>query len=141
VIIQTLNPGHYALASAQKHDYLGFFESEIALRRELGYPPFARLALIRLSGKAEARVSEAAEAVAQEGRKLLEGFPAEEMEILGPAPSPTARLRERYRYQIMLRSVTAKERHRTLKAWLPAARKIIPKEVAFSVDVDPYHLL
>ncbi|MEK7827886.1 MAG: primosomal protein N', partial [Thermodesulfobacteriota bacterium] len=43
VVIQTFNPNHYAIRRAQEHDYVGFYEDELPLRRELGYPPFSRL--------------------------------------------------------------------------------------------------
>jgi primosomal protein N' (replication factor Y) len=140
VYIQTRNPGHYSMVAARDHDYELFFQKEIAIRQELGYPPFARLALIRLSGPDEGAVSEAAERAAEAGRAIIGGAPPEEVEIFGPAPAHVAKLRERYRYQIMLRSRTAYERHRVLLAWTPGVRKGLPEEVIMTVDVDPYDL-
>src|SRR5204863_2834747 len=48
VILQTYSPSHPAVARAQDHDYLAFFEAERAARQELGFPPFARLAALRI---------------------------------------------------------------------------------------------
>jgi primosomal protein N' (replication factor Y) len=141
VVIQTRNPNHYALTSARNHDYEAFFEAEIAVRRELGYPPFSRMALVRLAGLDEGEVIGLVEAAAAEARRLIGRKPPEEIEILGPAPAPLTKLRERYRHQIMIRSRTVLERSRLIAAWLPELRRALPKEVSLTVDVDPYNLM
>ncbi|MDO5036887.1 MAG: primosomal protein N' [Tissierellia bacterium] len=58
VFIQTYQPDHYSLKRVQNQDYLGFYEEEIQGRKILGYPPFAKLFYIRLSGKNQAQVEE-----------------------------------------------------------------------------------
>ena len=141
VYIQTRNPGHYSIVAAKDHDYDLFFESEISLRMELGYPPFARLALIRVFGPDERTVADMAERAASEARNLIGDAAPEDLELFGPAPAPMTRLREKYRYQMMLRSKTASERHRILLAWIPKVRKTLPEGVGMTVDVDPYNLL
>ncbi|MDR2725400.1 MAG: primosomal protein N' [Candidatus Adiutrix sp.] len=138
VIVQTLNPRHPALRAAAAHDYRAFFQSEIQARRELGYPPFSRLALIRFSGPEAPAVEAAAEAAAAAGRDLAAG-PG--LEILGPAPAPLVRLREQYRFQILIRGATAEARRRFLAAWLPLAEKATPAGLKLTADIDPYHFL
>jgi primosomal protein N' (replication factor Y) len=138
VIIQTLNPRHPALRAAAAHDYRAFFQSEIKARRELGYPPFSRLALIRFSGPEAPAVEAAAEAAAEAGRRLATG---PDLEILGPAPAPLARLREQYRFQILIRGATAEGRRRFLAAWLPLAEKAAPAGLKLTADIDPYHFM
>ena len=128
------------LKAAARHDYRVFFKAEIEARRELGYPPFSRLALIRFSGPEAAKVEAAAEAAAASGRRLAAASYAP-LEILGPAPAPLARLREQFRFQILIRGATAKVRHRFLAAWLPAAEKAIPAGLKMTADIDPYHFL
>ncbi|MCX5893425.1 MAG: primosomal protein N', partial [Deltaproteobacteria bacterium] len=63
VMVQTHQPEHHIFQMVQAQDFVGFYEREIAARRALGYPPFTRLALVRVSGPEE-------EAVAQEARRL-----------------------------------------------------------------------
>ncbi len=65
VLIQTYQPEHYVFQTVKGQDYEEFFERELASRRELGYPPFTRLALVRLSGMPE-------HAVAQQAQKLAD---------------------------------------------------------------------
>ncbi|MDR1309657.1 MAG: primosomal protein N' [Deltaproteobacteria bacterium] len=141
VFIQTRNPGHYAMTSARDHDYEAFFESEIAIRRELGYPPFARMALVRLSGREGERVEGLAQWAADLAREHIAARPQSELELFGPAPCPMARLREKFRHQMMLRAAKAEDRHALLRAWLPEVRRRLPAGIAMTVDVDPYNLL
>jgi primosomal protein N' (replication factor Y) len=140
VLIQTLTPRHPVLQAVAAHDYRSFFQSEIGVRRELGYPPFSRLALIRFSGPVAEAAETAAAAAAAEGRRLAADFGAD-MEILGPAPSPMARLREQYRFQILIRAATAETRRRFLRLWLPPLEKATPAGLKLTVDIDPYQLL
>jgi primosomal protein N' (replication factor Y) len=135
VLIQTWSPDHYALICAAGHDYEGFYEQEIACRQSLGYPPFGYLVNLVLAGNEEPKVQRAAATLA-EGLQRAAG----EVEVLGPAPCPLARLRGKSRVQILLK---APERLplRRLLAWLPELRKKVPSGVALAVDVDPVDML
>ena len=136
VIVQTLAPGHYCFDRAKVHDYRGFFATETGFRRELGYPPFRHLVHLRLDGAHEGRVARGA-------RELVRGLrrdPAgDAVEILGPAPAPISRLRNRYRWQILLKGRSRP----TLLALARRAVALMPagKAVRIHVDVDPYHML
>ncbi len=98
VIVQTFAPGHYAIRPVVEHDYEAFYAEELGHRAPLGYPPFGHLAHLVVSGPEEERVREAAERLA--GAARAAGQP---VEVLGPAPSPLARLRERWRYQVLVK--------------------------------------
>lgn len=138
VLIQTLTPGHPVLQAVAAHDYEIFFEGEIKARVELGYPPFARLALIRLSGPHEESLALQAQEAAELARPFLTGS---ELELFGPVPCPLARVKERYRYQLLVRADDAALRHRFLEQWLPKLWAKLPKELRLTVDVDPYNLM
>ena len=140
VLIQTFNPRHPVLLTVTEHDYEAFFTSEIEARAELGFPPFSRLALIRYSGPEETSLAE----IAQKTRELAAPILADispEMELMGPIPSPMARLKDLFRYQLLIRSTSNEARHRFLSLWLPLVRAILPQGIRLAVDVDPYHLL
>jgi primosomal protein N' (replication factor Y) len=141
VYIQTRNPRHYAMTTARDHDYEEFFRNESLIRKELGYPPFSRMALIRLSGPELEAVEELAKRAANLGREIIGPRPDRDVEFFGPAPSPMSKLRDKYRQQMMLRADKASERHRFLREWLPVVRKMLPKNMALIVDVDPYNLM
>jgi primosomal protein N' (replication factor Y) len=141
VFIQTLNPDHYAITSARDHDYESFFENEIAIREELGYPPFSRLALIRFSGPEPNKVEELAQWTADRARELVPSQTRGEVQIFGPAPCALSKLKEKYRHQIMVRAVKSEDRQRLLRKLMPEARKLLSESLTLTVDVDPYHLL
>jgi primosomal protein N' (replication factor Y) len=119
---------------AARHDVKGFVERELEARRELGYPPFSRLALLRCDAILEPRALEAATRLAAAARRA--GGPA--VRVLGPAPAPIARLRNRFRFHVLLRSV---ERTDLKKALLAVARTEVDRHVRVAIDVDPVNML
>ena len=140
VLVQTLTPRHPVLQAVAAHDYEAFFEHEIQARAELGYPPFGRLALIRLSGPDEAELNHLAETLAEIGRPLAREL-GPGLDLMGPVPSPIAKIKDRYRVQFLIRSSSVTTRHQLLSQWLPKARAALPAGLRLAVDVDPYHLL
>lgn len=98
VVIQTYNPSHYALTCASKHDYLSFYKHEMQYRYYGNYPPFCRLIAIEIRGKEETVVSERAQAIVKYLKQQ-----AENVHVLGPAPSLIYRLRDDYRYRILIK--------------------------------------
>jgi primosomal protein N' (replication factor Y) len=134
VLIQTRQPEHPAIRLAATHDVKAFLEHELIERHELRYPPFARLALVRLDAVEESRVRAEAERLARVARAVE----AEGVEVLGPAPAPLARLRGRYRYRFLLR---AGDRTRLRLVLLGVARAPVDRRVRLAIDVDPVSML
>jgi len=133
VLIQTRTPDHPAVAFAASHDVAGFVEQEMLLRQELGYPPFSRLALVRVDAVQEQHAQGAAERLARLARKEGQGA-----EVLGPAPAPLVRLRNRYRYRFLVRS---SDRAALRAALLAVARAPSDRQVRVAIDVDPVNML
>lgn len=141
VIIQTVSPDHYSLLRAQHHDYHGFAEIEMAQRRDLGYPPFSRLVMVRLMGNSDERTRHAAEDAAAVGREILTETPAD-VEILGPAPAPLAKVKGKHRQQILIRGSLVRPLHGFLVRWLDRVRPGLRGQgVSLTVDVDPYQMM
>ncbi len=135
VYIQTYSPEHYALVCAASHDYRQFFDQEVLFRQELGYPPFGYLVNLVLSGIDAKKVAAAAETLADALQQA-----SSEVEILGPAPCPLARLRGKTRVQVLLKA-PARMPLRRLLVRLPLLKKQIPAGVGLVVDVDPVDML
>jgi primosomal protein N' (replication factor Y) (superfamily II helicase) len=102
VVIQTFLPSHYAVALARTHDYPTFYREEIARRRPHGWPPFRELIQLSLSGPRGPAVERAAHALAALAKTVPGEDPAEAVEVLGPAPAPLARIRDEFRWQLLL---------------------------------------
>jgi primosomal protein N' (replication factor Y) len=139
VIVQTWDPDHPAVALAARHDVDGFLERELADRRELGYPPLTRAALLRVDALEEA---DARGACARLARVALATEPARGGKVLvqGPAPAPIARVRNRWRFRVMLRAAE-RAALRAVLATVEEARASLPREIRASIDVDPVQLL
>jgi primosomal protein N' (replication factor Y) len=101
VIVQTFQPEHHSIEMSTRHDYLGMYNREIALRKRLDYPPFARLINLRIEGKEEKDVQAAAKKLGLKAVRLCKKD--SQPEVLGPAPAPLVRLRDKYRYQLLLK--------------------------------------
>ncbi|MBM4375516.1 MAG: primosomal protein N' [Deltaproteobacteria bacterium] len=135
VIIQTYNPDHPAILCAAAHDVRRFLDRELQERADVGYPPYRRLALVRVSAVDEAVARDAAADLA----RLARTGPSE-VEVLGPAPAPIARQRNRYRFRVMLRS---RERGplRAVLGVLARATAKLHRDVRVVLDVDPVAML
>jgi len=133
VVVQTFNPDHYAITSAAAHDYKGFYESEIERRREHGFPPFGSIANIVSSdadsGRAEQKLRKLADEIAAEI-----GSSGLDIRVMGPSPSPIARLRGRYRWHIMLVSPKRENIVEVLKTVFGRVQSL---KRMVTVDIDP----
>ena len=116
----------------------GGSSSTLALQRRelLRFPPFVRLAAIRLQGNVEARVRGAAERTAATARRLIAR--GEQADVLGPAPAPLSKLRGKHRWQLLLRAADHGPLHRIARS-LRDSHDV--RGVELAVDVDPVALL
>ena len=138
VIVQTFNPEHEAIHAATTHDYLRFFEREIAHREELGYPPFARLANILATHPEEPKVEQTCREAAA---RLREAIRSEriEAEVLGPVQAPIARLRGLWRWHCLVKCYQPTLLPDLLSRALATFRA--EPGGSLQIDVDPYSVL
>jgi primosomal protein N' (replication factor Y) len=136
VLIQTMNPDHYAIQCAAAHDYEAFYKKEIEFRRLMSYPPYAALAnvVVRSTREEEALTRSAALA------RLLDPAP-EGLRVLGPAVAAVAKLKNEFRYQMLLKSSSRPQLNGVLSELrrFAAAEKWNPTSLV--IDVDPVTLL
>jgi primosomal protein N' (replication factor Y) len=134
VLIQTRQPEHPAIACAARHDVGSFVAQELEARRELAYPPFSRLALVRC----DAVELELAASSAQMVAELIQRTSPAGVRVLGPAPAPLARLRNRYRFHVLVR---AEDRAALRPGLLAVARAGFDRRARVAIDVDPVSML
>jgi primosomal protein N' (replication factor Y) len=137
VLVQTRSPEHHALVAAARHDVEGFLAEELRLRQEPAYPPFVALANVVVSGETEAQVADAAVALGEWLAALLatQGLP---VELLGPAPCAIGRIKDRWRWHLLLRG-----RSEELGRVVRYAAERMPEHAGTRVviDRDPVSLL
>lgn len=135
VIVQTYTPFHPAVQAARHADVENFFDQEAEFRRELRYPPFAHLVCILFRGASENKVSYCAEALVQALRKRGDaGFA-----VSGAVPAPLAKAKGKFRYHVMLRGPSTRKMVAALRDVFALLK--YPKEISYSVDVDPINLM
>ncbi len=125
VYIQTYEPENEIFNFVKNIDYEGFLAYEINKRKELKFPPFYKLAVIEAKSKEE---NKAIELITE----IYEKIKNEDVEILGPAPAPIEKVKNYYRWRIILRSKSYKK-----------IKEVIEKIKNYNIKivVDPYDLM
>ncbi len=147
VIVQTYNPEHYSITHAALHDYEGFAKKELEYRKQLYYPPYGRLARVVLRGKRDQEVKEKSAEIAEKlmetiklsNGQLLTGFRKDKIGVLGPAPAPIVKVKDNYRWHLIVKADSFKNLRTILKSIENENRN--SKKVQMMIDVDPYQLL
>ncbi|MBN1283994.1 MAG: primosomal protein N' [Anaerolineae bacterium] len=130
VILQTYNPEHIAVAAAAHHDYHAFYAQEIVARRDLGYPPFMRLARLLFRHPQAARAEQMATEAAALIREQIHAHDLRTTHLIGPVPCFFTRLAGQYRWHVVIRS--------------PDPLYVLeglPLKPEWTVDIDPVELL
>jgi primosomal protein N' (replication factor Y) len=137
VLIQTEYPEHPLLTLLLTGGYAVFADGALTEREQSGWPPFARIALLR----AEAADQDAPLKFLQDARDLAVDFPVRGLELLGPAPAPMERRAGRFRAQLMLRAPSHSPMQKFLSGWLPILAMLPDaRRVRWSIDVDAAEL-
>ncbi len=133
VLLQTHNPKHYAIEYAQNQDYDAFFDREMEFRRTMGYPPHDAMVNILFRGPAEDDVAKNARNIARRLKSKLQAG------VLGPSPSPLSKVRDEFRYQVVVRGKRGVIREAVHEALIAEFGDMRFPGVA--VDVDPLSLM
>lgn len=130
VIVQSYTPDHYAIDAASRHDYAAFYREEIAFRRKHGYPPFRRLIRFVYRHPDEVTCQTTAAEVADLLAATADRLGARDVDLLGPTPAFTAKVRGRYQWQILLRGADSH-----------AVASAVDLDPGWAIDVDPLSVL
>ncbi len=136
VILQTFVPDHYAIRPVVEHDYETFYRHELAHRESLGYPPHGALVHVLVSSLDETEAQTAITELAKNWKMQN----ASQVELLGPAPAPLARIQDRYRFQFLLKGESEATVLQAARLLLPGIEKL-PNSVRAKLDVNPVNML
>jgi primosomal protein N' (replication factor Y) len=136
VLIQTINPEHYAIRFASEQNYDGFYAKEIQFRKLMRYPPFSALANVLVRSQKQ----EDALQMSTELGRVLDPAP-EGLKVLGPAEAPVPKLKSEFRYQLLLKAANRKRLNETLRELQHFAHNQKWAVTALVIDVDPLTLL
>jgi len=141
VIVQTRMPEAHAVRHALSHDFLGFVREELGARRLPAYPPFVSLANVLVSGVDQVATAAACMGAAEWLGELMTRQGLRDLVLVGPAPCPIDRIKDRWRWHFLLKSSQPKLMTRVAR--YVAERCPVPRdaELRLVVDRDPVSLL
>ena len=133
VIIQTYNPDHYAIIDSQKQDYDLFYNQEVNLRKLLNYPPFCDIIMVRFSGKNLSEIQKVSDLV----YKNISAIKNDNFTIYKPVPSPIDKIKNKYRWRIIIKCKLTSRIIDTINFALSDERIKKCKDTSIVVDINP----
>jgi primosomal protein N' (replication factor Y) len=141
VLIQTEHPGHPLYAALANHDYPRFAESQLAERRQAGFPPFAFQALLAADAPAMADALGFLGRARALGLDAAQGLAPDALCLYDPVPMRLARRADRERAQLLVESASRARLQAFLAAWVPRLPELRPgRGLRWHVDVDPIEI-
>ncbi|MDR0303246.1 MAG: primosomal protein N' [Chitinispirillales bacterium] len=135
VLIQTFSPNEPSIIYSQSHDFDGYYKKSIVDREKLNYPPFTKIAKIKITGTKE----KSTENLSLQIMRILREFSSEVI-VLGPVQSAVFKVENKFNFVILLKSFSP---HRLFES-IDFLRKSLPqkskKEVYYKIDIDPTNL-
>ena len=141
VLIQTRLPTHHAVRYALSHDYRSFVREETDGRKDPLYPPNVRLANIVFSGTVEDSTAKLAIHAGEWLRELIATRAGEEVTVVGPAPCPIERIKNRWRWHVLLKSAHPGELTRVSRYFMERFEVPTTAQLRVTLDRDPVALL
>lgn len=138
VIIQSYNPENFSIQYAQRQDYNLFYNTEIAIRKQLNYPPFCDIILIGFNSLSEKEIVEVANKVYE---YLIKTIDNNLFTILKPMPSPIDKIQNKYRWRIIIKGNIDKKTNQILNDCLKEIYNKNYKNTRISIDVNPNNMI
>ncbi len=135
-VIQTYSPDNEAVALVKTHDYITFYNSEIAERRLMNYPPFSEIISVQFQGISQTLVPQTAKFFLKQLGKM--GTLNQKIQILGPVPSAVSKIKNKYRWQLLIKCEKGDELNDILREAADACRKNKNyRETTVIIDKNP----
>lgn len=139
VIVQTYNPDNYSIDYSISNNYEGFYNDEIAIRRDMNYPPFSKIFSINMSSKKEDILIKNIQNIGVLLKQILKKD--DKIEMLGPCPCSISKINEYYRWQILLKGQIDYVLANNIKNIIYDSLKQVYNEIRVSLDINPTNLL
>lgn len=142
MIVQTYHPEEWSIRLAAEHDFEAFYQKEMEQRRELGYPPFHHLILVVFSGSNPKTVTASAQEFSYLLRRKVASEKQKQTEVLGPAPAPLSKIKNQYRWQLLIKTSSVTKTGSLIRRFLEQDKNPkTQKAVRIIVNVDPMGML
>ena len=138
VIIQTYNPSEFSIQCAKKQNYDLFFETEIAIRKQLKYPPFCDIIVIGFNSEKEEDIKRTSNIIYQ---YLSTSLDKTKFVIFKPMPSPIDKIQNKYRWRIIIKGRMNEEANKVFNSCLKEIYKTNLKTTRITIDVNPNNMM
>ncbi len=139
VIIQTYNSEHYSIKYAALNDFEDFYKEEIGIRYNMNYPPFSKILCINMSSKNENLLIKSIQNIGIILKNILKN--SDKIEMLGPCPCILSKIKEHYRWQIIIKGKFDSSLASNIKKIIYDNLKDVYTEVKVNIDINPNSLL
>ena len=140
VYFQTYEPDFFAVNHAKEQDFSSFYNYEIQSRNEYSYPPFSDIIRFIISSKMDIKGIKFASDVAYRLKALTdERGITERLEVMGPTRCVIQRIKEEYRFQILIKNTLGENGHFLVNNFVKQLN--VPQDIKFLIDVDPSDML
>ncbi|MGN0005203.1 MAG: primosomal protein N' [Candidatus Gastranaerophilaceae bacterium] len=140
VVFQTFNPDFSAIQSAKEQNYEKFYNEEIALRKEFGFPPFSQVIRFVVTGMNGERVFQATDEISKHLKKIIENKNLSEKIHIGNASScAMEKLNKDFRFEILIKNFSGKYGHAIIAKLFKTIK--LPKDLKIKIDVNPIDLI
>lgn len=137
VIIQSYNPENFSIQDAQKQNYESFYRTEIALRKQLKYPPYCDIIIIGFNSISEEKIKKVSNSAYEFIRNKLDN---DKFKIFKPMPSPIDKIQNRFRWRIIIKGNMSKESNEVLNELLKNIYNKNYKDIKVNIDVNPNNM-
>lgn len=138
VIIQTYNPENFSIEYAKRQDYNLFYDTEIALRKQLKYPPFCDIILISFNSSNEKELNDTSIFIYN---YLSRNLNADQFKVFKPMPCPIDKIQNRLRWRIIIKGKMTEKINYVLNNCLVDIYNKNLKNTRISIDVNPNNMV
>lgn len=135
VIIQTYESDNYSIVASKNHDYEGFYNQEIIIRKKLFYPPFSDIIMINVVDENEKKVIDTATDVQAMFFEELKCY--EDVLVLPPTPSPINKINNKFRWRIIIKCLITDEINKRINNLIKSEKFVKIKNTELTIDVNP----
>ncbi|MBU3218729.1 primosomal protein N' [Clostridium algidicarnis] len=139
VVVQSYLPDSYSIKAAKEYNYSSFYKEELSIRKSMNYPPFAEILLINMSSKNEELLIKCIQDISINLKNKLQYN--DKIVILGPCPCMISKIKELYRWQIIIKGEINDQLAKEIKDFLYASTKSYYKDIRLSIDINPSSLI
>ena len=141
VIIQSYNPENFTIQCAKEQNYEKFYETEIALRKQLKYPPFCDIIVVNFNSTMEAEIKRVSKWVYEALKRDLEPIEESHFRVFQPMPAPIDKIQNRYRWRIIIKGNMTKQANELLNQCLQEVYQKNLKNTRITIDVNPNNMM